>query len=112
MVENKSDIDKFAQYQPEEETTPSAKPSEAPPKSPTKEEAETSASSPPEKPKESVPTSAQQEQASDPHKVNDRVLASPAAKVIAASKGIALEKVVGTGPGGRILKSDVESYGL
>ncbi|KAI8802099.1 2-oxoacid dehydrogenases acyltransferase-domain-containing protein [Cladochytrium replicatum] len=40
----------------------------------------------------------------------DRVFASPVAKVLAAEKGIPLDKIVGTGPGGRITKSDVENY--
>ncbi|MDP3676859.1 MAG: pyruvate dehydrogenase complex dihydrolipoamide acetyltransferase [Novosphingobium sp.] len=38
----------------------------------------------------------------------DRVIASPLAKRIAAEKGIDLTQVKGTGPGGRIVKADVE----
>ena len=38
----------------------------------------------------------------------DRIKASPLAKRIAAAKGIDLAVVTGTGPGGRIVKSDVE----
>ena len=38
----------------------------------------------------------------------DRIKASPLAKRIAAAKGIDLAAVKGTGPGGRIVKSDVE----
>jgi len=38
----------------------------------------------------------------------DRIKASPLAKRIAAAKGIDLAAVTGTGPGGRIVKSDVE----
>ena len=38
----------------------------------------------------------------------DRIKASPLAKRIAAAKGIDLAAVTGTGPGGRIIKSDVE----
>lgn len=39
-----------------------------------------------------------------------RVKASPLAKKIAAEKHIALEEVQGSGPGGRIVKRDVESF--
>jgi pyruvate dehydrogenase E2 component (dihydrolipoamide acetyltransferase) len=38
----------------------------------------------------------------------DRVIASPLAKRIAADKGIDLSTIKGTGPGGRIVKADVE----
>ncbi|MFD2574192.1 pyruvate dehydrogenase complex dihydrolipoamide acetyltransferase [Spirosoma soli] len=41
---------------------------------------------------------------------NGRVKASPLAKRIAEEKGISLNQVKGTGPEGRIVKSDVESY--
>ncbi len=39
-----------------------------------------------------------------------RVKASPLAKKVAALKHIALEEVAGSGPGGRIVKRDVESF--
>ena len=40
----------------------------------------------------------------------DRIIASPVAKKMAAEKGIDLATVTGTGPGGRIVKSDIENY--
>ncbi|MDA0813895.1 MAG: pyruvate dehydrogenase complex dihydrolipoamide acetyltransferase [Verrucomicrobia bacterium] len=40
---------------------------------------------------------------------NERVKASPLARKIAASKGLSLANVRGTGPGGRIVKVDVET---
>ncbi|KAI8821570.1 mitochondrial dihydrolipoamide acetyltransferase precursor [Chytriomyces cf. hyalinus JEL632] len=43
-------------------------------------------------------------------KAGERLIVSPAAKFIAAQKGIPLENIVGTGPKGRILKGDVLSY--
>ena len=39
-----------------------------------------------------------------------RIKASPLARNIAAEKGINLSNVSGTGPGGRIVKADVENY--
>jgi pyruvate dehydrogenase E2 component (dihydrolipoamide acetyltransferase) len=41
---------------------------------------------------------------------NGRVKASPVARNVAAERGIDLSVVQGTGPGGRIVKSDVENY--
>ncbi|KAK6200280.1 dihydrolipoyllysine-residue acetyltransferase component of pyruvate dehydrogenase complex mitochondrial precursor [Scheffersomyces amazonensis] len=39
-----------------------------------------------------------------------RIFASPLAKTIALEKGIALKNIKGTGPNGRIIAKDVESY--
>ena len=44
------------------------------------------------------------------HANNGRVKASPLAKAIAEQKGINLDQVHGTGPEGRIVKADVESF--
>jgi pyruvate dehydrogenase E2 component (dihydrolipoamide acetyltransferase) len=41
-------------------------------------------------------------------KTGDRVIASPLAKRIAEQKGVDLKSVQGSGPGGRIVKADVE----
>ncbi len=43
-------------------------------------------------------------------KTGGRIFASPLARRIAADKGIDLTKVDGTGPKGRIVKADIESY--
>ncbi|MBR0599924.1 2-oxo acid dehydrogenase subunit E2 [Sinanaerobacter chloroacetimidivorans] len=40
----------------------------------------------------------------------ERIIASPAAKKLAAEKKITLEKIQGTGPKGRIILKDVEEY--
>lgn len=41
---------------------------------------------------------------------NGRIIASPLAKALAEEKGINLAKVVGTGEGGRIVKTDIENF--
>ncbi|MEM6493134.1 MAG: 2-oxo acid dehydrogenase subunit E2, partial [Pseudomonadota bacterium] len=41
---------------------------------------------------------------------DQRIIASPLAKRLAASKGISLADVTGTGPHGRIIKRDIEDY--
>ena len=45
---------------------------------------------------------------SDPE--NERVFASPLAKRISADHGIELDKIVGTGPSGRIVKADLDKF--
>ncbi|XP_072026867.1 dihydrolipoyllysine-residue acetyltransferase component of pyruvate dehydrogenase complex, mitochondrial-like [Amphiura filiformis] len=40
----------------------------------------------------------------------ERVIASPLAKKLASEKGIDIEDVIGSGPGGRVTKADIESY--
>ncbi|KAG5438324.1 hypothetical protein PCANB_002812 [Pneumocystis canis] len=41
---------------------------------------------------------------------HDRTFASPVARILAKEKGISLEDVKGTGPSGRIVKSDVKNF--
>jgi len=43
-------------------------------------------------------------------KVEERIVASPAAKRIAREQGVDLSKIVGTGPEGRIVEDDVERF--
>ncbi|WP_119037764.1 pyruvate dehydrogenase complex dihydrolipoamide acetyltransferase [Hephaestia caeni] len=86
---------------------------EAPPKeaAPKAEESKPAASEPKDTPKAedkaetkaAEPTPAQPASSDD-----DRVKASPLARRIAADKGVDLSAVEGTGPGGRIVKADVE----
>lgn len=45
-----------------------------------------------------------------PAAAGDRVKASPLARRIAAQAGVELGAVTGTGPGGRIIKADIESF--
>jgi pyruvate dehydrogenase E2 component (dihydrolipoamide acetyltransferase) len=44
-----------------------------------------------------------------PRAPGERIKASPVARRIARERGVALETLTGTGPGGRIVKSDVEA---
>jgi pyruvate dehydrogenase E2 component (dihydrolipoamide acetyltransferase) len=46
--------------------------------------------------------------APDPHTAGDRVRASPIARRIARERGVDLAAVRGTGPGGRVVRADVE----
>jgi pyruvate dehydrogenase E2 component (dihydrolipoamide acetyltransferase) len=56
----------------------------------------------------SQPTTAPAQQASSPLE-GDRVKASPLAKKIASDKNVNLASLQGTGPGGRVVRKDVES---
>ncbi|KZT43910.1 pyruvate dehydrogenase [Sistotremastrum suecicum HHB10207 ss-3] len=68
------------------------------------------------KPKdEPKPTSSEPSQSTPPPPQKDlprgdRIFASPVAKKIALDKGIPLAQVKGTGPNGRILRTDVENF--
>ena len=84
---------------------PAPKAAAAPPKPAQAEPVEAPPSSAPEAP-------APKEQgspSSSSGKTEDRVIASPLAKRIAAELGVDLAKVTGTGPGGRIVKADIEA---
>lgn len=63
--------------------------------------------------KKEIPVAAAQESVSTPISTsegNGRLKASPLAKKIAKEKGIDIKKVPGTGDGGRIVKSDIDSF--
>jgi pyruvate dehydrogenase E2 component (dihydrolipoamide acetyltransferase) len=60
------------------------------------------------------PSSSPKQEHSEPAKEElpkgDRIFATPIAKKIALERGIPLAKVKATGPGGRIIREDVENY--
>jgi 2-oxoglutarate dehydrogenase E2 component (dihydrolipoamide succinyltransferase) len=58
-------------------------------------------------PEEEPPAAKAGTEAAPPSENGNEVKASPVAKRVAADKGIALDNVAGTGPGGRITKDDV-----
>ncbi|EST06525.1 Biotin/lipoyl attachment [Kalmanozyma brasiliensis GHG001] len=83
-----------AKEEPKEES----KPAEQPKQQESKSDASSSASS-------SSSSSSSTSQSS-----GDRIFATPVARRLAQDKGIALNKIKGTGPEGRIIKADVENY--
>jgi pyruvate dehydrogenase E2 component (dihydrolipoamide acetyltransferase) len=62
----------------------------------------------PSKSEPAVPTPSQETKKDLP--VSDRIFASPIAKKIALEQGIPLAKVKGSGPSGRIIRTDVENF--
>lgn len=55
-----------------------------------------------------IPASTEGREASAPPKTTERVLATPVARKMASDLGVDLHALVGSGPGGRILKADIE----
>ncbi|KAJ8560502.1 hypothetical protein K7X08_022362 [Anisodus acutangulus] len=97
-VEEEGDIAKFKDYQPStSDATPSPKEPASPP--PPKEEVAEKPVTPSE-PKVSKPSAPPA----------DRIFASPLARKIAEDNNIPLSNIKGTGPEGRIVKSDIEDY--
>ncbi|KAI8048552.1 2-oxoacid dehydrogenases acyltransferase-domain-containing protein [Syncephalis plumigaleata] len=102
LVENKDDISQFSDF------TVSAAPEAVEPvlePTPKKEEPTPS----PTTKKTEKPSTSTSASASTPLK-GDRIKASPMARALAVEHGISLKNVNGSGPDGRIVKSDVEKF--
>ncbi|KAG0075444.1 pyruvate dehydrogenase complex dihydrolipoamide acetyltransferase component (E2), partial [Linnemannia elongata] len=98
MVENKEDIEKFADFTAADAGAAGA----AAPAATEEKEAEA--------PKAAAPKAAETVNAARSRSDAERIFASPIAKKIANEKNINLGDLSGSGPNGRILKADVESY--
>lgn len=72
-----------------------------------KQESEPEAT-PEEEPETQEGRPAEDEKAAEPKQPGERVKASPLARRVAAEKGVDLDGLTGSGPGGRIIKVDVE----
>lgn len=92
-----------------EDAAPAAKVQSAPKEGPAPK-AETPAATPAPKAEAAAPAPAATKtvDAPAPAKSGDRVIASPLAKRLAAAKGVELSGLTGSGPGGRIVKADIE----
>ncbi|CAG8676972.1 16353_t:CDS:2, partial [Cetraspora pellucida] len=97
LVEDNGDIKKFEDYTPEQSSTPSKS-----------ESAEKSEETSKQDIRKEEPQ--KQEDSVKSHTSNDRVLASPVARKLAAERGISLDKVAGTGPKNRIVKADILNF--
>ncbi|KAK9359974.1 2-oxoacid dehydrogenases acyltransferase-domain-containing protein [Lipomyces starkeyi] len=102
-VPNEEDVGAFADYTLDEAITEhGGKPASAP-----EPAAAPAAAAPSSTPK----AASAAEPADEPELPTvNRILASPIAKTIALEKGIPLKDIKGSGPGGRIIKADVEAY--
>ncbi|KAF9185429.1 pyruvate dehydrogenase complex dihydrolipoamide acetyltransferase component (E2), partial [Haplosporangium sp. Z 767] len=108
MVENKEDIEKFADYTAADAGGAAAAPAATEVK---KTDAPKAAETPKaEAPKAEAPKAADATNAAPSRSDADRIFASPLAKKLANEKNISLGDLSGSGPHGRIVKADVESY--
>jgi pyruvate dehydrogenase E2 component (dihydrolipoamide acetyltransferase) len=97
VVDNEEDIAKFADYTAEAGPAATPAPAKAVGAEPT--------------PAAAAPVAAAQPAAAAPAapaRGGDRVFASPLAQGLASAQGLSLASVAGTGPGGRIIKADIE----
>ncbi|KAF9139411.1 pyruvate dehydrogenase complex dihydrolipoamide acetyltransferase component (E2) [Linnemannia schmuckeri] len=102
MVENKEDIEKFADFTAADAgAAGAAAPAATEEKEASKAEAPKAAA---------APKAAETVNAAPSRSDAERIFASPIAKKIANEKNINLGDLSGSGPNGRILKADVESY--
>jgi len=109
MVEDESSVDAFKDFtiddaggqksaaKPSDEQEPSPKEEKEPPKEEKKEP------TPPPKPAKDDPSTPTPD-------FGGPILASPIARRLALERGVPLKQLKGTGPGGRIIKSDIEKY--
>ncbi|CAK7897538.1 dihydrolipoyllysine-residue acetyltransferase component of pyruvate dehydrogenase complex, mitochondrial [[Candida] anglica] len=103
-VEEKGDVDAFADFTAEDAG------SQAAPAAPAKEESKEESKE--EAKEEAAPAKKDSSSSSSsaPKTKTDRIFASPLAKTIALNQGIALKNIKGSGPNGRIVAKDVENY--
>ncbi|KAJ2334937.1 pyruvate dehydrogenase complex dihydrolipoamide acetyltransferase component (E2) [Coemansia sp. RSA 2681] len=97
IVENEADVAAFADFSLDQAGSAPAPAAAAPASAPAAAKEETSAA---------APAAQEAQKAAD----GDRIFASPLAKTMAKEKGIDLALVKGSGPRGRIVKSDIESF--
>ncbi|XP_074656975.1 dihydrolipoyllysine-residue acetyltransferase component of pyruvate dehydrogenase complex, mitochondrial-like [Tubulanus polymorphus] len=105
IVNDESDVAAFANYEASEETptkSPTPAPAEPQPQSEPMKPVETQPVTPPVTPAVVAPTPTVQ--------TGDRALASPLARTLAKERGIDINTVSGSGPGGEIRASDVEKF--
>jgi pyruvate dehydrogenase E2 component (dihydrolipoamide acetyltransferase) len=113
LVEGGGDVSPFESFTLEDAGGSKAPPKEEPgqesPKAPEQPETGSEAASP-----EPEPAPEARESESSGEKLQTALerepKASPAAKALALERGVPIKKVKGTGPGGRITKSDIENF--
>lgn len=102
IVEKENDVSAFKDYKPEDGA---AKPEAPKQKAPAQESQPAPASSPSQQQQVSTPSSPLPQQQQAP--TGDRLKVTPYAKKLASEKGVNLQALQGSGPGGRIIASDI-----
>jgi pyruvate dehydrogenase E2 component (dihydrolipoyllysine-residue acetyltransferase) len=105
MVEEESDVEAFKDFTAldagEVETSPQTPPA---PEEPVHQEPEPAPKPAPAEPAKPAPP------AKEPTPFGAPILASPVARRMALERGIPLKDITGSGPNGRIIKSDIEKF--
>jgi len=109
MVEDESSVEAFSDFTIDD--AGGAKSAPSPPKQPeeTAHEPEKN-DEPTHEKKESPATPKKEDSSTQTEDFGGPILASPIARRIALERGIPLRQVTGSGPGGRIIKADVEKF--
>jgi pyruvate dehydrogenase E2 component (dihydrolipoamide acetyltransferase) len=110
MVEDEGSVEAFKEF-----TIDDAGGAKAPPKPSAEEEKPAEKEEPKEskEPKEEQKDSAPKKESKDETPAPDfggPIAASPIARRLALERGVPLKSIKGTGPGGRIIKADIEKY--
>lgn len=112
MVEDESSVEAFKDFTIDDAggAKPPSKPQQAeqPEKEETKEEVKEEEPQKEEPKKESKPEPSKKESATP--EFGGPIAASPIARRMALEQGIPLKQIKGSGPGGRIIKADIEKY--
>ena len=108
MVEDEASVEAFKDF-----TLEDAGGSKSAPKPEEKEEPKEESKPEPKKEepkKESKPESPKKDESSSTPDFGGPIAASPIARRLALERGVPLKQLKGTGPGGRIIKADIEKY--
>ena len=105
MVEDESSVEAFKDFTVDDAGGAKAPPKPAEEEKPAPEEEE----KPEPKKEESKPVETTKDDTPTPD-FGGPIAASPIARRLALERGVPLKQIKGTGPGGRIIKSDIEKY--
>jgi pyruvate dehydrogenase E2 component (dihydrolipoamide acetyltransferase) len=120
MVEEESSVEAFKDFtindaggskpSSKDPAEQDSKPKKQEPKPEQQQKQQPQKESKPEPPKKEESTSSTTTSSSSTPDFGGPILASPIARRMALERGIPLKQLKGTGPGGRIIKSDIEKY--
>src|ERR1700736_6066375 len=105
MVEEAESVDAFKEF-----TLDDAGGKKAPPPQKPAEEEKPEPKEAPKEPRQSSPPKKEAKDDAPSPDFGGPIAASPIARRLALEKGVPLKSIKGTGPGGRIIKSDIENY--
>ena len=108
MVEDESSVEAFKDFTVDDAGGPNAPPKPTEEEKPPAEEKKEEKSEP--KKEETKPLTESKKDDSPTLDFGGPIAASPIARRLALERGVPLKQIKGTGPGGRIIKADIENY--